>query len=148
MVPALLPPGQPGDTAWAETRVFSPDSQKVGALIELQNYSRSEQDSVPDYGRWDLKGSRIWLNGVEVLAPIWQHHARRLDNETPLADENMTARKPVILHLEKGWNTVRLLLPYGPAPGIRLNKWMFTFVFTDPEGRRALDLDYEPASNP
>ncbi len=148
VVPALLPPGQPGDTAWAETRVFSPDSQKVGALIELQNYSRSEQDSVPDYGRWDLKGSRIWLNGVEVLAPIWQHHARRLDNETPLADENMTARKPVILHLEKGWNTVRLLLPYGPAPGIRLNKWMFTFVFTDPEGRRALDLDYVPAPNP
>ena len=144
VIPALLPPAEYGDTAWAETRVFSPQDQKVGALIELQNYSRSEQDSVPEYGYWDCKGSRLWLNGVEILAPIWKNHGQRVLSETPLADENMAARKPVILHLEKGWNTVRLQLPYGPTPGIRLNKWMFTFVFTDLEGRRALDLDYEP----
>ena len=144
VIPALLPPAEYGDTAWAETRVFSPQDQKVGALIELQNYSRSEQDSVPEYGYWDCKGSRLWLNGVEILAPIWKNHGQRVLSETPLADENMAARKPVILHLEEGWNTVRLQLPYGPTPGIRLNKWMFTFVFTDLEGRRALDLDYEP----
>ncbi|MBO4486685.1 MAG: glycosyl hydrolase family 20, partial [Prevotella sp.] len=120
---------------------------KVGALIELQNYSRSEQDSVPEYGRWDCKGSRLWLNNVEILAPIWKNHGQRVDRETPLADENMAARKPVILHLEKGWNTVRMQLPYVPTPGIRLNKWMFTFVFTDPEGQRALDLDYDPFYN-
>ena len=147
VIPALLPQAQFGDTAWIETRVFSPDSQKVGALIELQNYSRSEQDSVPEYGRWDCKGSRLWLNNVEILAPIWKNHGQRVDRETPLADENMAARKPVILHLEKGWNTVRMQLPYVPTPGIRLNKWMFTFVFTDPEGQRALDLDYDPFYN-
>lgn len=144
VIPAILPKPEYGDAAYAYTRVFSPDSQKVGALIEFQNYSRSEQDSVPEYGRWDCKGSRLWLNGVEILAPIWQHHGQRVDNETPLADENMTARKPVILHLEKGWNTVYIELPWVPTPGIRLNKWMFTFVFTDPEGQRALDLEYDP----
>ena len=144
VIPALLPRPEEGDTAFAVTRVFSPQEQKVGALIELQNYSRSEQDSVPEYGRWDCKGSRLWLNDVEILAPIWQHHGQFVDRETPLADENMAARQPVILHLEKGWNTLRLALPYCKVPGIRLNKWMFTFVFTDPEGRRALDLDYVP----
>ena len=65
-----------------------------------------------------------------------------MDYETPLADENLTARPPVILHLNKGWNTVRMVLPYREVEGIRLNKWMFTFVFTTPDGSRALDLDY------
>ncbi|MCR5130296.1 MAG: beta-N-acetylhexosaminidase [Prevotella sp.] len=144
IIPALLPKPEYGDTAFAYTQVYSPDSQKVGALIELQNYSRTEVDSVPQYGRWDCKGSRIWLNDVEIVAPIWKNYGKVIDRETPLADENMAARMPIILHLQKGWNTVRLTLPYTKVPGIRLNKWMFTFVFTDPEGQRALDLDYQP----
>ena len=52
-----------------------------------------------------------------------------------------------MLHLDKGWNTVRMVLPYAETPKIRLNKWMFTFVFTDLEGRRALDLDYDPPTD-
>lgn len=143
-VEGLLPLGQTGDTAYVSTRVFSPEEQKVGALIEFQNYSRSDADTVPDYGRWDFRGSRIWLNGVEIIAPLWQHHGQRVGLETPLADENMAARKPFVLHLDKGWNTVKMVLPYAETPKIRLNKWMFTFVFTDLEGRRALDLDYAP----
>jgi hypothetical protein len=35
-------------------------------------------------------------------------------------------------------------LPYVPVDGIQLNKWMFTFVFTDLEGRRSLPLEYDP----
>ncbi|MBR5635238.1 MAG: family 20 glycosylhydrolase [Prevotella sp.] len=143
-VAGLLPLGQSGDTAFVSTRVYSPEEQKVGALIEFQNYSRSDADTVPDYGRWDFRGSRVWLNDVEIIAPLWRHHGQRVDHETPLADENMAARKPFVLHLDKGWNTVRMVLPYAETPKIRLNKWMFTFVFTDLEGRRALDLDYDP----
>lgn len=143
-VAGLLPLGQKGDTAYVSTRVFSPEEQKVGALIEFQNYSRSDADTVPDYGRWDFRGSRIWLNGVEIIAPLWQHHGQRVGHETLLADENLTARPPVILHLNKGWNTLRMVLPFAEVPGIRHNKWMFTFVFTTPDGSRALDLDYEP----
>ena len=147
-VPALFPKPHPGDTAYAWTHVYSPVEQNVGTLIELQNYSRSEADLVPKYGHWDCKGSRLWLNDVEILAPLWQHHEQRVDYETPLADENFTARNPVILHLEKGWNKVFLKLPYVHVPDIRLNKWMFTFVFTDLEGRRALDFDYQPSLAP
>ena len=84
---------------------------------------------------------------MEIIAPLWRHHGQRVGLETPLADENMAARKPFVLHLDKGWNTVRMVLPYAETPKIRLNKWMFTFVFTDLEGRRALDLDYDPPSD-
>ncbi|MBR1469234.1 MAG: family 20 glycosylhydrolase, partial [Prevotella sp.] len=108
-VEGLLPLAQNGDTAYVFTWVFSPEEQKVGTLIEFQNYSRSDADLVPEYGRWDCRGSRVWLNDVEILAPLWKNHGRRVDYETPLADENLTARPPVILHLNKGWNTVRMV---------------------------------------
>jgi hypothetical protein len=40
---------------------------------------------------------------------------------------------------------VFIKLPYVPAQGVRLNKWMFTFVLTDLEGLNALDgLIYSP----
>ena len=69
----------------------------------------------------------------------------RIDSETPLKNENLTARKPVAVHLRQGWNKVFLKLPYVAAPGVRLNKWMFTFVLTDIDGRDALpDIVYQP----
>ena len=43
------------------------------------------------------------------------------------------------VHLNKGWNKVFIKLPYVKTPGVRLNKWMFTFVLTDKTGRNALD---------
>lgn len=133
-----------GLTAYAWTFVYSETEQDVGALVELQNYSRSEADRVPDYVKWDRKGSRIWLNDVELLAPLWKHHGDVVPLETPLGDVNLASRKPLVLHLEKGWNKVFMKLPYVPVEGIRLNKWKFTFVFTDLEGRRALPLEYDP----
>ena len=46
--------------------------------------------------------------------------------------------------LDKGWNKVFLKLPYVNA-GYRLDKWMFTFVLTDLEGRNAVEgLVYSP----
>ena len=134
-----------GDTAYVWTYVYSPKEQDAGALIEFQNYSRSEQDKAPELGNWDRKGSRIWLNDVEILPPAWQHHGERVDNETPLTDENLTGRKPMPVHLKKGWNKVRMILPHRKADGIRLNKWMFTFVLTDKTGRDALSgIVYDP----
>jgi hypothetical protein len=116
----------------------------VGALIELQNYSRSEADRVPEYVKWDRKGSRIWLNDVELLAPLWKNHGAVVPLDSVMGDVNLASRAPLIVHLEKGWNKVFLKLPYVPVEGIRLNKWMFTFVFTDLEGRKALPLEYDP----
>ncbi len=144
-VPSLLPDAQPNTATYAYTYVYSPVYQKAGALIEFQNYGRSENDLAPDPGQWDRKGSRIWLNDEELLPPTWLNSGLPIHAETELQNENFTARPPLQVRLHKGWNKVYLYLPYQPAPGVRLNKWMFTFVLTTPDGRDALPgITYSP----
>lgn len=146
IVPGFYADPQLGQTAYAWTYVFSPKEQKAGALVEFQNYGRSEKDLAPSDGRWDRKGSRLWVNDEELLPPSWDNASlERVDNETPLKNENLTARKPVVVQLRRGWNKVFIKLPYVAAQGVRLNKWMFTFVLTDIEGKDALpDIVYQP----
>ena len=116
-----------------------------GALIEFQNYGRSENDCAPDMGKWDRKGSRVWLNDEEIMPPVWTNADRSINAETELRNENFAARRPVRVRLRKGWNKVLLKLPYVAVPGVRLNKWMFTFVLTRLDGRKALDgIVYSP----
>ena len=132
-------------TAYAWTYVYSPEAQTVGAQIEFQNYSRSEQDPVPAAGSWDLYGSNIWLNGTPIAAPSYQNTGVSISSkEVTLKNENFAARKPIAVQLKKGWNKVFLKLPYVNA-GYRLDKWMFTFVLTDLDGVAAVDgLIYSP----
>lgn len=139
LVPAFYANSQLNHTAYAWTWVWSPADQEAGALIELQNYSRSEHDAAPDNGQWDRRGSRIWLNDEEISGPQWDNAGKTMGKESPLGNENFTAREPVRVQLRQGWNKIFLKLPYVDTPGIRLNKWMFTFVLTDLEGRNALD---------
>ena len=114
-------------------------------MIELQNYSRSEHDLAPPKGAWDYKGSKIWVNNKEIMPPNWIQCGIEVDNETDLLDANFTGRKPVCITLEKGWNKVLIKLPYKETKGIRLNKWMFTFVITDLSGKETLsDIIYNP----
>lgn len=132
-------------TSYAWTYVYSPKKQTVGAQIEFQNYGRSEKDKAPDAGKWDRKGSRIWINDNEILPPVWENTGVAINNEVDLRNENFTARKPVGITLDKGWNKVFIKLPYVPADGVRLNKWMFTFVLTDLNGDNAVEgLIYSP----
>lgn len=134
-------------TAYAYTWIYSPRTQDVGALIEFQNYSRSERDVPPLQGKWDYKGSRIWINDAEILPPVWDGTHKNLTNNIPLTNENSSARPPVPIHLEKGWNKVLLKLPVGKftTPETRLVKWMFTFVCVTPDGTKAVDgLVYSP----
>ena len=132
-------------TAYAWTYVYSDKAQTVGAQIEFQNYGRSEKDTAPDAGKWDRKGSRIWLNDTEILPPTWDNTGVSINNEVDLKNENFTARKPVQVTLNEGWNKVFIKLPYVGASGVRLNKWMFTFVLTDLEGKNAVEgLIYSP----
>ncbi len=134
-------------TAYAWTYVYSPVAQTAGALIEFQNYGRSERDNAPDQGKWDRKGSRIWLNDTEILPPTWDNSGVHVGSnwETLLKNENFAAREPVQLQLKQGWNKVFVKLPYVSANNVRLNKWLFTFVLTDTEGNDALeDLIYSP----
>jgi len=146
-VPALFEEAEENSTAYAYTRVYSPKAQDVGMLVEFQNYSRSENDLPPPEGCWDFKGSRIWLNGEELLPPVWTGTRGPVSSETALGNENCTARTPLPVRLEKGWNKVLLKLPVGrfSTPETRLVKWMFTAVFVTPDGSEAAEgLIYSP----
>ena len=143
-VPAFFAAPQLNTTAYAWTYVYSPVAQTVGALIEFHNYSRSENGAAPANGNWDRKGSRIWVNGTEIAPPTWTNAGRSINSEVDLQNENFTAREPISINLNAGWNKVFLKLPYVNS-GIRLNKWMFTFVLTDVEGNNALEgITYSP----
>ncbi len=132
-------------TAYAWTYVYSDKEQTVGAQIEFQNYGRSEKDAAPDNGNWDRKGSNIWINGERVAPPTWTNAGKSINNEVDLGNENFTAREPIAVTLKEGWNKVFIKLPYVGANGVRLNKWMFTCVFTDTEGTNAVEgLIYSP----
>lgn len=145
-VPGLYGNAALNQTAYAYTYIYSPEEQTVGAQIEFQNYGRSEKDTAPDRGKWDRKGSRLWLNDVEILPEAWDNTGKTITNEVDLLNENFTARKPLAVVLRKGWNKVLIKLPYVAAGGVRLNKWMWTFVLTDLEGRNAVDgLIYSPS---
>lgn len=144
-IPAIYDDKNSNDTAYVWTYVYSPKRQTAGALVELQNYSRSEQDVAPEDGKWDRKGSVIYWNDKELLPPLWTHAGKRVANETPMDNENLTTRPPLILQLYKGWNKVVMVLPNTDADGIRLDKWMFTFVITNKQGTKALPgIKYDP----
>ncbi|MBQ6062529.1 MAG: family 20 glycosylhydrolase [Prevotella sp.] len=145
VVPGFFTHPQVNTTAYAWTWVYSPQEQQAGAIIEFQNYSRSEKDAAPRNGTWDYKGSRVWLNDVEILPPTWDNDGCSIGLETPLRNENATVRPPVPIVLKQGWNKVFVKLPFVQVPQVRLNKWMFTFVITDTEGHEALEgLTYSP----
>lgn len=124
-------------TAYAFSWIYSPIKQNVGINIDFQNYSRSESDLPPLQGTWDYKGSKIWLNGKEILPPVWSNNHSNRDNEIPLGNENSASRKPEIVTLNKGWNELLLKLPVGEfkMEQTRLVKWMFNIVFVSPDGR-------------
>ncbi len=148
VVPGFYTAPEVNTTAYAWTYVYSPVEQDAGALIEFQNYSRSEKDQAPANGTWDYKGSKVWLNDTEIQPPVWENAGRTVTLEDDLRNENASGRAPAPIHLRKGWNKVFLKLPYvAVAPGkVRLNKWMFTFVVTDPEGRNVPEgLVYSPS---
>ena len=138
---------KPNSTAYAWTYIYSLKRQKVGLMVEFQNYSRSEKDIPPRQGTWDYKGSRAWLDGEEILPPVWESQHTEPSNETLLTNENAAARPPIEATLQKGWNKVLLKLPVGEfrTDEVRLVKWMFTFAVVTPDGRHAVDgLVYDP----
>ncbi len=141
LVPSFFKNPEENHTAYAYTWVYSPKEQKAGMWIEFQNYSRSEKDLPPPAGKWDYKGSRIWLNNQEIFPPAWTADHTQPDNEIALGNENFTARPPIEATLHKGWNKVFLKLPVGKftTPQVRLVKWMFTVAFVTPNGKESVE---------
>lgn len=135
-------------TAYAWTYVYSPKRQKVGAQIEFYTYSRSGNEFAPPKNHWDRRGSRLWVNGKEIMPPVWKQPDTAIPQDHAtlgLTNENLTARHPAVVQLEKGWNKVFLKLPHANNGGTGRDKWQFTFVLTDPVGRNALKgIVYSP----
>ncbi len=90
-VPGFYADPKEDHTAYAYTWVYSPKDQEVGLWAEFQNYSRSEMDLAPLQGKWDYKGSRIWINDREILPPVWTATHQVKSNEIPLGNENCVA---------------------------------------------------------
>lgn len=148
IVPAFYDNPQENHTAYAYTWVWSPKTQKVGLWVSTQDYSRSEADLAAPQGKWDYRGSRIWINDEELPAPEWDNIHTEKTNEISLKNENFTAREPISVELNKGWNKVLIKLPVGKfsTPEVRLQKWMFTFVFVTADGKEAMSgLIYNPS---
>ncbi|MBF6596699.1 MAG: family 20 glycosylhydrolase [Fermentimonas sp.] len=149
-VPAFYDDPKENHTAYAYTWVWSPKSQTVGLWASTQDYSRSEADLAPPQGEWDYRGSKIWINNEELEAPVWENTHSEKTNEITLKNENFIANDPIQVQLIKGWNKVQLKLPVGKfsTPEVRLQKWMFTFVFVTPDGKDAMpDLVYSTSKS-
>ena len=120
------------NTTWyACTRVWSDRDTIRNSWIGFNNFSRSYITDSPPFGEWDLRQSRIWVNGQLVSPPVWSRPGAKGDLEQPLIDEGYEFRAPAMISLRKGWNTVLVKCPVGSFKGPNSSnpvKWMFSFV--------------------
>lgn len=133
LVPGFYANPQENHTAYATRWIYSPKERKTQLMLEFQNYSRSESDLAPHQGTWDYKCSRAWLNGQEIMPPIWENTNTERSNEITLKNENYMSRPAIDITLKKGWNKLMLKLPVGKfsSKETRLVKWMFTAAILD-----------------
>ena len=133
LVPGFYATPQENHTAYATRWIYSPKERKTKLALEFQNYSRSESDLAPRQGTWDYKCSRAWLNGQEIMPPVWKNTNTERSNEITLKNENYMSRPAIDITLKKGWNKLMLKLPVGKfsSKETRLVKWMFTAALVD-----------------
>lgn len=133
LVPGFYANPQENHTAYATRWIYSPKERKAKLALEFQNYSRSESDLAPRQGTWDYKCSRAWLNGQEIMPPVWENTNTERSNEITLKNENYMSRPAIDITLKKGWNKLILKLPVGKfsSKETRLVKWMFTAAILD-----------------
>ena len=133
LVPGFYANPQENHTAYATRWIYSPKERKTQLMLEFQNYSRSESDLAPRQGTWDYKCSRAWLNGKEIMPPVWENTNTERSNEITLKNENYMSRPAIDITLKKGWNKLMLKLPVGKfsSKETRLVKWMFTVALVD-----------------
>lgn len=133
LVPGFYANPQENHTAYATRWIYSPKERKAKLALEFQNYSRSENDLAPRQGTWDYKCSRAWINGKEIMPPVWENTNTERSNEITLKNENYMSRPAIDITLKKGWNKLMLKLPVGKfsSKETRLVKWMFTAAILD-----------------
>ncbi|MFR1988038.1 MAG: hypothetical protein ACLS29_08160 [Prevotellamassilia sp.] len=104
-VPSFFTSPANNQTAYAWTYVYSPVEQDAGAQIEFYTYSRSGNEKGPKAGAWDRRGSKVWLNGIEIAAPKWEQPEANIQQNHAtqgLTNENLTARDVVKVISQKG----------------------------------------------
>ena len=134
LVPEFYKDPKENSTAYATRWIYSKKACTAHLYLETYNYSRSESDLPPRAGTWDYKGSRAWINGNEIMPPVWTNTHTERTNELPMRNENCVSRPPVDIRLNKGWNKLVLKLPVGKfqAKETRLVKWMFSATVVMP----------------
>lgn len=150
IVPAFYDNPKENSTAYAFTWVWSPKDQEIGLWFTTQDYSRSEADLAPPQGEWDYRKSSIWINKQIIEPPLWENTHTEKTNEITLKNENFVAREPVLVNLNEGWNSILLKLPIAEfsLPEVRLQKWMFNFMFVTSDGSERIEgLIYDPEQN-
>ena len=119
------------ETVVLETWVKSPANRKVGAWIDCSGfygaYSRLSVPRTMVHGEWNPYGAKVSVNGVEVPPPVWKQPGMKSTTkaireqdipystdllEKALVDELPTLRPPTEIALKKGWNHVRIVMPY------------------------------------
>ncbi len=109
-------------TFYAMTYIYSPKNQEVPFWISGHTWATSDwrngPASVP--GKWFHADPKFWVNGSEIEPPKWE----KPNNGGVLVDENYHFRKPTMVKLKPGWNTVLVKSPNNNSS----RRWMFTFV--------------------
>jgi hypothetical protein len=134
VIQGALQAARDSTTWYATTRVWSDEDKLQPCWIGFNDLSRSPATDSPLPGTWDNKQSKIWVNGIEILPPLWTHGGQKGHPEIPLADEGYSYRAPIMVWLNKGWNKVLVKAPVGSLKGPDWQnpvKWMFTFVQVD-----------------
>ncbi|MCK0135450.1 family 20 glycosylhydrolase [Arenibacter sp. S6351L] len=135
-------------TYYAYTKIYSPNTREQAFWIGFHGWSRAggrRGGPVPNLGQWHTTQPKIWVNDQEILPPIWQQPGLGVNtDEIPFLDEDYFYRKPTIIKLNKGWNTVLLKVPHGGNSW----KWMYTCIPVTIVGNNvgeAKDLIFDPS---
>ncbi|WP_158640627.1 beta-N-acetylhexosaminidase [Anseongella ginsenosidimutans] len=131
-VSTWIPAPKVNTTWYAFTRFWSGADTTIHIWAEFLNIARSGADATPPTGEWDYKKSKLWINGLVLDPPEWAYPGRPMGLlEEPLVDEGYYFRRPAIVNVKKGWNSILVKLPLAAfdlpdwhAPP----KWMFTVI--------------------
>ncbi|MBU3744488.1 MAG: beta-N-acetylhexosaminidase, partial [Sediminibacterium sp.] len=130
MIGSHLEDAPDSSTYYAVRKIWSNQDGVKNYWIGFNNISRSPATDSPPLGEWDIKHSKVWVNGLPIAPPEWKQAGMKGNAEMPLMDEGYEYRKPTSIYLHKGWNTLLIKAPVGTFKGEWQNpvKWMFTFL--------------------
>ena len=135
-----FPKAKTGSTVFALQTIEVKVDTLITAWIGFETPLRANRtySGIPLQGKWDANGGRVWVNGSELEAPLWENPGWRPakrsgwgspdDQEKPWAAEELYwTRQPVRIQLMKGLNNVVFMIPSTSD----YQNWMFTFAPLD-----------------